>query len=259
MLDRVKTALASGGVAVGTHCMTSDAAFFEMCGVLGYDFVWIEGEHTDMTGPMTVNAIIATNAGGCAAFVRVPWNDPVLVKPILEAGPDGIIFPMINTPQEAKMAVASCRYPPHGKRSFGPSRSIMYGEMPLDEYLEHVERNLWRIIQIEHIEGVKNLDEILKVEGLTAVMCGAMDLSASVGKLGKIKDPEVVGMMEAIAEKCKKAGIPYGVSTAGDLELVDFWLDRGASLICIGSPYDYFGRLSKQTLEKYKKVKAKQP
>lgn len=257
MLDRVRKALVSGGLAIGTHCATQDATFFELCGFLGYDFVWIEGEHTDMTGPMVVNAIIAAQAGGCAAFARVPWNNPVLAKPILEAGPDGIIFPMINSAKECEMAVSSCRYPPKGTRGFGPNRAMKFGEMPLDEYLEHVEKNVWRIIQIEHIDGVNDLDRILQVEGLSAVFCGAMDLSASVGKIGQLDDPQVSDMMETIAEKCKKSGIPFGVSTAGDTTLLDFWIERGANLIGAGDPYGYFARISRQVLRDYRKVKVK--
>ena len=126
-LNRVKTALAEGRPALGTHCSSEDIGLYEMCGPLGYDYVWIDNEHAGLTVPIVRNGIVGTNAGGCAALVRIRCNDPALVKPILECGPDGIIFPMINCPDEAEKAVKSCLYPPMGTRGFGPLRAINYG------------------------------------------------------------------------------------------------------------------------------------
>ena len=81
--NRIKAAMEEGRVALGAHCSSEDIGFYEMCGPLGYDYVWIDNEHAGITVPIIRNGIVGANAGGCAAFVRVRWNDSALVKPIL--------------------------------------------------------------------------------------------------------------------------------------------------------------------------------
>ena len=252
MLDRVRKALGEGGVALGTHCRVSDADFYEQCGILGYDFIWVESEHTDMTGPMKVNAVIAGQACGAAVFVRIPAVDLNLAKPLLDLGVDGIIFPNISSLQQAKDAIAACRFPPLGKRGFGGGRGMDYGELPLPKYLERVEKEQWRILQIEHIDAVRELDEILDLDGLSAVICGPMDLSASIGKLGQFQDPEVIMLMETVAKKCRIKGIPFGVSSAADNGMVQQWREWGAQLLSVGDHMSYFAKESKAVLKKYK-------
>jgi 2-keto-3-deoxy-L-rhamnonate aldolase RhmA len=226
-----------------------------MCGPLGYDYVWIDNEHAGITGPIIRNGIVGANAGGCAAFVRIRWNEPSLVKPVLENGPDGIIFPMINSPEEADIAVKACLYPPRGNRGFGPLRAINYGADPnltLEEYMETANKNIMKIIQIEHCRGVKNLSKILEVPGIDLVICGPMDLSASVCKLGKLNDPEVVSLMQNIIDACKAAKVPYGLSIGYDMDLIKFWIERGASFVSVGTAYDFFRIMSLQVIKQLK-------
>lgn len=254
MIDRVRTAWNDQQLALGVHCPMTDLMFYEMSGRMGYDFVWIEGEHTDLTGPMIFNDILATQAGGAAAFVRVPSHDPALVKPILDAGADGVIFPMVNSAAQAKQVAEACRYYPMGSRSFGPGRGMNYGMMPLPDYLDYASKNIFCLIQIETKEAVENLDEILQVDGITACICGAMDLSLSVGKLGQMDDPEVYGLMMTMIDKCKAAHKPFGVSSAADQRLLDLFVRHGASLICMGSPDIYFMQGAQKALQKYRSV-----
>jgi 2-keto-3-deoxy-L-rhamnonate aldolase RhmA len=253
--SRIKAAMAEGRVALGAHCSSEDIGLYEMCGPLGYDYVWIDDEHAGINVPIVRNGIVGANAGGCAAFVRIRWNDQSLVKPILENGPDGIIFPMINTPEEADRAVKSCLYPPHGNRGFGPLRAINYGadlELTLEKYVESANKNIMKIIQAEHVDGVKRLKEILEVPGIDLVICGPMDLSASVGKLGKLKDPEVAALMQEIIDACKAAKIPYGLSIGYDMDLVKFWIEKGASFVSMGTAYDYFRLMSTRVISELK-------
>lgn len=250
-LERVRAALDVGRPALGTHCFCEDIGFYEMCGMLGYDYVWIDNEHAGLTDITIRNGIVGANASGCAAFVRVRCNDPALAKPVLEMGPDGIIFPMVNTAEEAERAVKSCLYPPKGTRGFGPIRAMKYNTLPevdLDDYVEQANRSVLKIIQIEHETAVKNLDEILEVPGIDLVICGPMDLSASVGKIGRFSDPEVSGLMNSIIDKCKDHGVNYGLSIGYGMDLVKYWLDRGANFVSMGNPYDYFNMMSRNTL-----------
>ena len=253
-IARIRKNLSSGKLNFGTHCSTTDVDFYEMCGLLGYDYIWIDNEHAGMTQPMIKNAIVATNAGGSCAFVRVPDHETAHVKPVLECGPDGVIFPMVNSAEDAKKCVDSCLYPPRGKRGFGPLRGLDYGMKDFDEYVRTADDSFLRIMQCEHVDAVRNLDEILEVDGVDVIICGPMDLSASVGKMGKYFDPEVMELMETIIRKCKAHGTPFGLSIGTDLELVKFWLNRGASFLSMGTPQDYFREMSKTVVKQVREL-----
>ena len=164
--------------------------------------------------------------------MRVAWNDPVLIKPILEMGPDGIILPMISTAEEARRAVAACTYPPDGIRGFGPRRANRYGTMATDEYLQNVNQSFLRIMQIESYQGVENLEEIMAVPGVDLIMVGPNDLSGSLGLLGQTRHPEVMKYFDLLAEKCIKANMPFGTSLCtSDEESIRDWINRGVDLI----------------------------
>ena len=255
-LDRVRAKLESGGLCFGTHCSTTEPWYYEMCGFLDYDYIWIDNEHAGMTMPMIQNAIVATNAGGCAAFVRVQNHDIENVKPVLEVGVDGIIFPMVNTAAEAEHCVSLCCYPPRGVRGFGPLRAIQYGAMDLDEYIRQADQSVLHLLQCEHVDSVNNLDEILEVPGVDCVICGPMDLSASVGKLGKLTDPEVVALMQRIIDKCKAHKVPFGLSIGMNYDLIEFWIRQGASFVSMGTPADYFWYMSKEAVAKARAFEA---
>ncbi len=231
-------------LAIGTHCWSADITLYEMCGHLGYDYVWIDNEHGGMTMPMIQNGIVAANASGAAAIVRVPGHEIEDVKPILEMGPQGIVFPMVNSPKEAEKCARHCKYPPVGTRSYGPLRAAKYYQMPLEAYLTEAEKNILCFIQCEHIDSVSCLDEILDVPGIDAIICGPMDLSASVGKLGQLNDPEIVGYMDTIIRKCKERGKAFGVSMGDNLSLARYWIENGANFVSIASVFDYFNKYS---------------
>lgn len=255
-IKRIRTKLANGELCFGTHCSTTDADFYEMCGLLDYDYVWIDNEHAGMTQPMIKNAIIATNAGGCCAIVRVPDHQMAHVKPVIECGPDGVIFPMVNTAQEAAQCVSICTYPPKGIRGFGPLRAIDYGTRSFTDYVETVDDSFLKIMQCEHVEAVRNLDEILEVPGVDAIICGPMDLSASVGKMGQYFDPEVMALMQTIIDQCKAHHKPFGLSIGVDMKLIQFWLEQGASFLSMGTPQDYFRTMSQDVIQQVRTIEA---
>jgi 2-keto-3-deoxy-L-rhamnonate aldolase RhmA len=124
----------------------------------------------------------------------------------------------------------------------------------METYAEAANKSIMKIIQAEHCRGVENLSEILEVPGIDLVICGPMDLSASVGKLGKLKDPEVVSLMQKIIDACKAAKVPYGLSIGYDMDLVKFWIERGASFVSMGTAYDYFRIMSLQVLKEIKTI-----
>ena len=255
-IEKIRKRMAAGELCYGTHCSNTDLDFYEICGHMGYDYIWICNEHFGMTQPMVKNAIIATNAGGAAAFVRVADHEASTVKPVLECGPDGVIFPMVNTADDARKCVANCLYPPKGNRGYGPLRGIDYGLMSMDEYLSKVEGSFLRLMQCETVESVRNLDEILEVEGVDVIICGPMDLSSSIGKMGQFHDPEVKELIMTIIRKCKQHNKPFGLSVGPDLELVKLFLENGASFVSIGTPLEYFRDMGKQMISAVRSMDA---
>lgn len=251
MYDCFYQARKGEGLAFGTHCWSADLTMYEICGHLGYDYIWIDNEHGGMTLPMVGHGIIATNASGCAAIVRVPGHEVEDVKPVLEYGPQGIVFPMVNTPEAAEKCAKHLKYPTRGTRSYGPLRGSRYGTMPLDEYQKFAEESILCFLQCEHKDSVANLDAILEVPDIDVIICGPMDLSASMGKLGKVTDPEVMDAMNTIIKKCKAAGKAFGLSAGTGLwDLAKYWMENGASYVSVGSAFDFFTAGSRDLLGK---------
>lgn len=246
-LDNIRAKLAKDELVIGTHVKWIDSSITESFSMGGFDYIWIDGEHGIMSLNDTLNHIRAAQANGAAAFCRIPWNDPVRVKPILEMKPDAIIFPFIRTKEEAELAVASCFYPPKGIRGYAPGRAMRHGQMSMDEYLKSAE-DVWVIAQIEHIDAVKNIDEILEVEGIDAFIVGMSDLSASMGIMCQLDNPELLKVLDYLAEKIRTSGKPFGTATGFNPTVVGQWMSRGGRLISVGGEEEFLSKQSKYVL-----------
>jgi 2-keto-3-deoxy-L-rhamnonate aldolase RhmA len=220
------------GPAIGTYVSLADSAVTSILGYAGSDFLFIDMEHTALGKKEILEHIVAASESGTASFVRVPWNDPVLVKPIIDMGPDAIIFPWIRNAEDAKRAIAACEYPLSGIRGYGPKRANLYGAIDTPTYLEEASKQTWRILQIELADAVENIDEILSVEGVDSIMVGPSDLSGSMGVLQQTAHPEVKAAFDRIAKSAKEHNIPFGVATGYAPETVKDWLKRGISWMC---------------------------
>lgn len=222
-------------IAVGSYISLGDGVTTELMGNAGFDFLWVDMEHTQIDKGRLLSHFIAAQATGKPVFVRVEWNDPVLVKPVLDLGVDAVIFPMIMNKMDAEKAIRSCLYPPKGIRGYGPTRANMYGMIDVGDYINDYAESFWKIIQIEHIDAIRNLDEILSVEGIDSVLIGPSDLSGSVGLLQQLKHPSVKALFDEAAEKLRAKGIPFGVAIGFDEQNVQEWIQRGVSWISLDS------------------------
>lgn len=249
-------AFKSNHLVIGGHVFLTDPSISEAMASFGYDFIWIDAEHGPFDKERLLAHIVAANCAGAAAIVRVVWNDPAIIKPVLEMGVDGIIVPMVCTKEEAERAIAACKYPPEGTRGFGPRRANRYGMIPLPEYLEHADESILKIVQIEHVDAVRNLRDILSVEGLTAVIIGPNDLSGSIGRLGELKHPEVVALYDEIVAVCKAEKVPCGVSIGpSDREYIAQWLDRGVDFISCGDDISFLAAGAARTIDYIKQCR----
>lgn len=245
----IRKKMADGGIVIGGHTFFLDPAITESLGYHGFEFVWIDAEHSAFDQACILQHIMAAASAGTASIVRIPWNDPVRVKPILEMGPDGVIFPMVCTRKEAEAAVAACMYPPDGVRGFGPRRANHYGAMTPDDFLHDPAQTFLRIVQIEHIRAVENLRQILMVEGIDFPLVGPNDLAASVGHLGDTKHPEVRRLCEEVIRLCTEEKKPFGVSLgADDREAIRWWIERGAAFVGCGDDISFISTGSRRAI-----------
>ncbi len=220
---------------IGFEVDLCEPCICEMAASCGFDFVWVDTEHQAIDYQTVLNHIIACKAGGAASLVRIPQNEPFLAKRILEMGPDGIIFPNINSAPELKKAMDACLYPPKGRRGFGPKRACGYGRIDLFDYIKDADDSMCRFAQIESIDAVNNLDEMLTVPGCDGFIIGPCDLSGSIGLLNQTKHPKVMELIDLTVEKCRQAGRPIGIAAAYSPEDVQFWHDHGLQFICAGT------------------------
>lgn len=238
-LKNLRRKLDAHEVILGSHVFCGTGMLTEAIAMCGFDVIWIDMEHTAIDNQKVLENLIACRAGGAAGFVRIRWNDPVLAKPIIDMGADGVIFPYIRTAEEAKLAVASCEYPPKGIRGFGPLRALDYGQIPVETFVDDEYRNMLRILQIEHIDAVENLEAIADVEGIDAFIVGPNDLAGSVGHIGRPNHPDMLPIHKRLAEILVRAGIPFGVSVGYDPETLRRWMDLGARIFFCGHDSGY--------------------
>ncbi len=194
----VRGKLRSGQPTCGAFLQIDSAISAEILARAGFDWLIVDMEHAPVDIASLVRQFQAIgNAQGCAPFARAPWNDPVFIKRVLDAGAHGIVIPYVNTPQEAQAAVAACKFPPDGIRGAAMSpRAARYGQCDKDFFARSNEETLV-IVSVETIEAVGNLDSILATPGLDGIFIGPMDLAASMGHGG---DPSCEAVQKAIAE-----------------------------------------------------------
>lgn len=244
-LEKFLSKTASGETAAGIVVTSYDAAISELVADCGYDFVWLDMEHSPITIVDAMHHVMALRGTDCAAFVRAAWNEPYVLKPILDLAPAAVIVPMVNTAKEAEAAVRACRYPAQGgERGFSMRRSNGYDRDPLETYLEYSRREPLVLVQIEHREAVRNIDEILKVDGLGGICIGPFDLSASCNKTGNFYDPEVAAAIDHVRERTLEAGVLLGGFCASA-----FWQDRFMNWKALGTDVGLLATAARQQLK----------
>lgn len=168
----------AGEVTLGAWCMMPGALGVEVIGGLGFDWVLIDMQHGCIDYNDALDMIRAADSAGICPIVRVPWNEPSSIGPILDAGAMGILVPMIDTVDDARRMVDACLYPPAGRRSLGP---IRVGTRDGQQYLKTANERIAVIPMIETAEALAHVEEIVALEGVDAVFVGPFDLSISLG------------------------------------------------------------------------------
>jgi 2-dehydro-3-deoxyglucarate aldolase/4-hydroxy-2-oxoheptanedioate aldolase len=241
-----KTRLKNKETLLGTLVTLSSPDVAEIMALVGWDYVWIETEHAP-TGFVQAQALVQAVGGRCPCLVRVPENKEVWIKKALDIGCDGIVIPQVRSAAEARQTVEWCLYPPLGKRSVGVSRAHGYG-MAFQDYVTRVNQELTIVLQIEHIAAVEDVQAIVEVQGIDALLIGPFDLSGSLGVLGQITHPQVQEAIRETKRHCDRAGVPIGIF-AVDAASARGFIEQGFSLIALSMDAYYLWQAAKGALD----------
>jgi 2-keto-3-deoxy-L-rhamnonate aldolase RhmA len=220
-------------VPLGTWVMSASPLVAEAIAHAGFDWAVLDMEHSPLELPGVVQMLQAVAATKLVPIVRLPTNDPVLFKRLLDAGANTLMVPMVQGAAEARRAVAATRYPPLGVRGVaGMSRATRYGTQRLDTQTANAGVAL--ILQLETPQALDALEEIAAVEGVDALFIGPADLSAAMGHGGDTRHPAVQKVVAQAAERARAAGIPIG-TLAGTPEMATQVRAAGFDFVGLGS------------------------
>lgn len=239
--NRFLERMRNGEVSLGTCISFTDPTVTEALSS-AVDFIWIDMEHNALSLESVQGHIMATIGSDTTPLVRVPWNDPVLIKPVLDIGAAGVIVPFVRTVDDVRRAVAACRYPPEGVRGYGPRRPSNYGRMGGAELCKALNAAMITIVQIEHIDAVNTIDGILAVPGLSAIVIGSNDLSGSMGHMGEPRHPEVLGAIERVIDRARQANVFVGIAIGDDVDMLNGWVDKGVQWLAMGGDFSLLVR-----------------
>ncbi|HWM47264.1 MAG TPA: HpcH/HpaI aldolase/citrate lyase family protein [Xanthobacteraceae bacterium] len=199
----------------------------------GFDWILLDTEHSPNELPGLVTQLQASGRGTATPVVRAAWNDMVLIKRILDIGAQSILIPYVQTPDEAKRAVTSVRYPPRGMRGVaGASRASRYGRV--NDYLRKADDEICLLVQVETKSALDQIEAIASVEGVDGVFIGPADLSASLGHLGNPQHPEAQAAIQDAARRLAKVGKAAGILTGVEAEARRY-IEWGYNFVAVGT------------------------
>jgi 4-hydroxy-2-oxoheptanedioate aldolase len=245
-----KHALRSSRLQLGLWHSLSSNLVVEILAEAGFDWILLDMEHAPNELPMVLAQLQAMSGGTTHPVVRPAWNDPVVIKRLLDVGAQSLLIPYVETEEEALRAVMSVRYPPQGFRGFaGQARASRYGR--ISGYHAAANSEICLLVQVETKRGLDNLEKIASVEGVDGVFVGPGDLSAALGYLGQPNHPDVIKIIDDMIPRIKNSGVAPGILT-GDVELAQHYIDRGCLFAAVGSDIGLLSRGADQLAAKFK-------
>ncbi len=246
--------IAAGNKLTGTWSYFANFPSVELMAHVGFDFVILDMQHGEL-GPSHFPALLSAFKGTpTIPIVRVAKNDYHSINWLYDQGAPVVMVPLVNGPADAQRAVDAAKYPPLGKRSFGPFRCTRYG-LDLPQYMTESDDRATLIVQVEDAKAARGIDEILAVPGIDAVFLGPNDIAFSLlgpgerlsfepGPDGKSKwstaarTPEVLALCDHVMRRCAAAGKPFGLTSAS-MEDLRAWQDKGADFVTFGTDFTF--------------------
>lgn len=217
----------------------------------GYDWALLDMEHSPNEIGIVMSQMQAFSAGETTTITRPMWNDPVTVKRLMDVGAQSLLFPMVQSVEEAQLAVSATRYPPEGIRGVsGTQRGNHFGRVK--DYFEKVHQETCVIVQIETMHALSQVEAIAKVDGVDGVFFGPADLSADMGKLGQVNDAQLWEHISNGAKAVEAVGKPAGTLVLDPVKASNLFND-GFTFVACGSDLSLLARGADNLLSDVKK------
>lgn len=241
--------LLAGKPLIGCWMSLANPMTAEVAGLAGFDWLLLDGEHAPNDVSTLVPQLMALKDSVSAPVVRPPWNEPVIIKRLLDAGFHNFLMPFIESAEQARAAVAATRYPPRGIRGVSVmQRNNRFGTVP--DYFKIIDDNIAVLVQIESRAGLEAIDAITAVEGVDGLFVGPQDLAAAMGHLGNPSHPEVQAAMKHIIERARAGGKPAGTLAPVEADARRF-MEWGATFVAVGSDLGLFRGATQALRDKF--------
>lgn len=247
--NRLKQALLKKQKQIGLWSTLSSNYTVEVLAGAGFDWLVLDTEHSPADLENLLGQLQAIAAYPATPVVRVPWNDMVNIKRVLDLGAQSLLIPQINTAEEARNAVSYTRFPPSGLRGVaGATRGTRFGR--IKNYFKTAHDDICVIVQLESRESLDNLEAIAAVEGVDGLFIGPADLHASLGYPGERAHADVLPVIEQAIKRIVKTGRVAGILT--EEALAPRWIDAGATFVGVGSDVGILARGAEGLAAKFK-------
>jgi len=237
-IQTFRQAIASGRTLIGVGITFADPLVTDAIAPSA-DFIWLDLEHALMSPEAMSAHLLAGRARGIPIIVRVPGGDTHTVKPVLDAGAEAVVIPQVRTLDEVRRFVLDCLYPPEGVRGYGPRVPSDYGRTGGAGFAAEANRTVMPTVMVETREALEQLDDILAVPGLGAIMIGPTDLSWSLGLRGQTAHPDNLAAIQSIAQRTRAAGLPVGAGMGVEPDFAVTLAGLGVQWLQVGADFGY--------------------
>ena len=245
-----KRALQAGRAQIGLWSSLSSNYSVEVIAGAGFDWLLLDTEHSPNDLESLLTQLQAAAPYPTHPVVRVPWNDMVMIKRVLDIGAQSLLVPYVSTPEEAAAAVSYTHYPPVGVRGVaGTTRASRFGRVK--DYATRAHEEICLLVQLETQRALDNLEAICAVEGVDGVFIGPADLHASLGHTGQIANPQVKPLIDEAIRRIRKCGRAPGILTPSEAD-AHHWLDCGALFVAVGADVGILARGAESLAAKFK-------
>ena len=245
-----KRAIRAGKPQIGLWSTLSSSYTVEVVAGAGFDWLLLDTEHSPVDIENLLTQLQAAAPYASHPIVRIPWNDMVTVKRVLDIGAQTLLVPYVQNVEEARHAVAHTRYPPAGVRGVaGTTRATRFGRVK--DYAKRAQEEICVLVQVETESALKNIEAICALDGIDGVFIGPADLHASLGHAGETANPKVKPMIDEAIRRIRKAGKAPGILTPNEAD-ARHWLECGALFVAVGSDAGLLARGADALAAKFK-------
>ena len=245
-----KRALKAGKPQIGLWSTLSSSYTVEAVAGAGFDWLLLDSEHSPVDIENLLTQLQAAAPYASHPIVRIPWNDMVNTKRVLDIGAQSLLVPYVQTAEEARNAVASTRYPPAGVRGVaGTTRATRFGRVK--EYAKRAHEEICVLVQVETQSALGSIEAICAVDGVDGVFIGPADLHASMGHAGETANAKVKPLIDDAIRRIRKAGKAPGILTPNEAD-ARHWLECGALFVAVGSDAGILARGADALAAKFK-------